>query len=95
MKIIINDEPFTLNSDLLEITYRFKGLNNYVVSNGDLVQLPHFRNKRSLPFKVIKRKTNQRLIYFYIDGRKVSRSELKSRVYKCKEQIEIYATDSN
>lgn len=95
MKIIFNDEPFTLNSDLLEITHRFKGLNNYVVSGGDLVQLPHFRNKRSLPLKVIKPKTNQRLIYFYMDGIKVSRSELKSRVYKCKEQIEIYATDSN
>ena len=93
MKIIVNNEPFTLNSDLLEISHRFKGLPNYVVSGGDLVQLPHFRNKRSLPLKVIEMKTNQRLIYFYIDGRKVSRSELKSRVYKCKEQIEIYATD--
>jgi hypothetical protein len=90
MRIIINNEPFTLNSNYLEISHRLKGLNNYVVSGGDLVQLPHFRNKRSLPLKVIKPKTNQRLIYFYIDGRKVSRSELKSRVYKCKEQIEIY-----
>jgi hypothetical protein len=91
MRIIINNEPFTLNSNYLEISHRLKGLNNYVVSGRDLVQLPHFRNKRSLPLKVIKPKTNQRLIYFYIDGRKVSRSELKSRIYKCKEKIQVWS----
>jgi hypothetical protein len=91
MRIIINNEPFTLNSNYLEISHRLKGLNNYVVSGGDLVQLPHFRNKRSLPLKVIKPKTNQRLLYFYIDGRKVSRSELKSRIYKCKEKIQVWS----
>lgn len=95
MKIIVNNEPFSIDSDLLVISHRFRGLPNYVVSGGDLVQLPHFRKRRSLPLKIIKPKTNQRLIYFYIDGRKVSRSELKSRVYKCKEQIEIYGNHSN
>ena len=90
MKIIFNDEPFSIDLDLLVISHRFKGLPNYVVSGGDLVQLPHFRKRRSLPLKVIEKKENQRLKYWYIDGRKVSRRELKSRVYKCKEQIEIF-----
>jgi hypothetical protein len=70
MRIIINNEPFTLNSNYLEISHRLKGLNNYVVSGRDLVQLPHFRNKRSLPLKVIKPKTNQRLFTFILIAEK-------------------------
>ena len=90
MRIISEFDPFGPYNQYLEITHRFKGLPNYVVSNGQLIQLEHFVKKRTRPLKVIREKTNQRLKYFYIDGRKVSRSELKSRVYKCKEQIEIY-----
>jgi hypothetical protein len=43
MKIIINDEPFTLNSNYLVISHRLKGLDNCVVSGGDLVDIEDFK----------------------------------------------------
>ena len=91
MRIISEFDPFGPYNQYLKITHRFKGLPNYVVSDGQLIQLEHFVKKRTRPLKVIEEKTNQRLLYFYIDSRKVSRIELKSRIYKCKDKIQVWS----
>jgi hypothetical protein len=58
MRIISEFDPFRPYNQYLEITHRFKGLPNYVVSDGQLIQLEHFVKKRTRPLKVIREKTN-------------------------------------
>lgn len=89
MEIIDKTEPFGLKDVYLKITHRFIGLPYHVVSGNKLVQLRHFKYPRTRPMKVIEQKVDGRLKYFRIDGRKVSRSELKSRIYKSNDLIEI------
>ena len=45
MRIISEFDPFGPYNQYLEITHRFKGLPNYVVSDGQLIQLEHFVKK--------------------------------------------------
>lgn len=89
MEIIDKTEPFGLKDVYLKITHRFTGLPHHVVSGNKLVQLRHFKYPRTRPMKVIEQKVDGRLKYFRIDGRKVSRFKLKSRIYKNEEIISI------
>lgn len=89
MEIIDKTEPFELRDVYLKITHRFKGFTNHVVSGNKLVQLRHFKYPRTRPIKIIKQRVDGRLKYFRIEGRKVSRSELKSRIFKFNDLIRI------
>lgn len=89
MRIIKASQPFEVDKYFMLIRKEFKGLPYLVVSGDSFVQLPHFKNKRTRPLKVLDVKQDGRLRYIRYDGKKLSRSELKSRSYTVNKKVKI------
>lgn len=77
--------------DTIKIKARFKFYPNIVVNDKrELVQLPHCKRKRTLPFRVIK--YNKKRNGYQINGVWVSRNRMidKNNIILVNEEISIY-----
>lgn len=76
---------------LLEISYRYKGL-DYLVADkkGNLYLIPHFRFRRTVYFKKLEpfKNGNKKAIKYH--GSNISFGQLKKKAYEVIETIDVY-----
>lgn len=81
----------SINTRLLKIAYRYKGLDYLVAdASGNLYLIPHFRYKRTVYFKKLKPFSNGGKKAIKYHGSNISFRQLRNRKIEVNEIIEVY-----